>query len=81
MARIVGVHGVGKQRLGSNTLLKDWEPALTDELDRAAGGSKPAPDALAAFAGVTPAPRDSGKVGGNLHRPFSTVGASRCSAG
>ncbi|WP_438272610.1 IS110 family transposase [Streptomyces uncialis] len=27
------------------------------------------PDALAAFAGVAPAPRDSGKVNGNLHRP------------
>ncbi|WP_405710910.1 IS110 family transposase [Streptomyces xanthophaeus] len=27
------------------------------------------PDALAAFAGVAPAPRDSGKVSGNLHRP------------
>jgi transposase len=26
-------------------------------------------DALAAFAGVAPAPRDSGKVSGNLHRP------------
>ncbi|MCL8010266.1 hypothetical protein [Streptomyces sp. AS02] len=39
MARIVGVHGVGKQRLGGNTLLKDWEPALADGLDRA--GSSP----------------------------------------
>jgi transposase len=29
----------------------------------------PTPDRLAAFAGVTPAPRDSGKVTGNLHRP------------
>ncbi|MZE56030.1 transposase, partial [Streptomyces sp. SID5770] len=27
------------------------------------------PDRLAAFAGVTPAPRDSGKISGNLHRP------------
>ena len=27
------------------------------------------PDALAAFAGVAPAPHDSGKVSGNLHRP------------
>ncbi|MFI9276248.1 IS110 family transposase [Kitasatospora sp. NPDC052896] len=27
------------------------------------------PDALAAFAGVAPAPRDSGKVSGNLQRP------------
>ena len=37
MARIVGVHGVGKQRLGSHTLLKDWEPALADGLARADG--------------------------------------------
>ncbi|MFF4393998.1 IS110 family transposase [Streptomyces sp. NPDC001552] len=29
----------------------------------------PTPDRLAAFAGVSPAPRDSGKVSGNLHRP------------
>jgi transposase len=29
----------------------------------------PTPDRLAAFAGVAPAPHDSGKVGGNLHRP------------
>ncbi|MFG2548460.1 hypothetical protein [Streptomyces sp. NPDC048581] len=35
MARIVGVHGVGKQRLGSHTLRKEWEPALADGLDRA----------------------------------------------
>ena len=38
----------------------------------AIGGSLdtfPSPDRLAAFAGVTPAPRDSGKVSGNLHRP------------
>ncbi|MFF7166463.1 hypothetical protein ACFZBP_34675 [Streptomyces sp. NPDC008086] len=39
MARIVGVHGVGKQRLGGNTLLKDWEPALADGLDRVDGGA------------------------------------------
>ncbi|MFD7243564.1 hypothetical protein [Streptomyces massasporeus] len=45
MARIVGVHGVGKQRLGSKTLLKDWEPALADGLDRA-GGPQLAPDDL-----------------------------------
>ncbi|MFI9825830.1 transposase, partial [Streptomyces sp. NPDC052013] len=38
----------------------------------AVGGSLdafPTPDRLAAFAGVTPAPRDSGKISGNLHRP------------
>ncbi|MDF3143278.1 MULTISPECIES: hypothetical protein [unclassified Streptomyces] len=46
MARIVGVHGVGKQRLGSNTLLKDWEPALADGLDRAGYGARLAPDDL-----------------------------------
>ncbi|MFC8515576.1 hypothetical protein [Streptomyces sp. NPDC057257] len=45
MARIVGVHGVGKQRLGSNTLSKDWEPALADGLERA-GGPKIAPGDL-----------------------------------
>jgi transposase len=27
------------------------------------------PDALAAFAGMAPAPHDSGKRNGNLHRP------------
>ncbi|MEY9988175.1 transposase [Streptomyces sp. V4I8] len=38
----------------------------------AVGGSLeafPTPDRLAAFSGVAPAPRDSGKVSGNLHRP------------
>ncbi|MEU7058155.1 transposase [Streptomyces sp. NPDC046197] len=38
----------------------------------AVGGSLDAfasPDRLAAFPGVTPAPRDSGKISGNLHRP------------
>lgn len=29
----------------------------------------PTPDRLAAFAGMAPAPRDSGKTSGNLHRP------------
>ncbi|MFI6014018.1 hypothetical protein ACIBAG_35315 [Streptomyces sp. NPDC051243] len=46
MARIVGVHGVGKQRLGANTLLKDWEPALADGLDRADGALRLAPGDL-----------------------------------
>ncbi|GLW59319.1 hypothetical protein Kpho01_73290 [Kitasatospora phosalacinea] len=27
------------------------------------------PDRLAGFGGVAPAPRDSGKISGNLHRP------------
>ncbi|MGN9759746.1 hypothetical protein [Streptomyces sp. SD31] len=46
MARIVGVHGVGKQRLGGNTLLKDWKPALADGLDRAGRGTGLGPDDL-----------------------------------
>ncbi len=51
MARIVGVHGVGKQRLGSNTLLKDWEPALADGLDRADGPKPASGDLRMAFYG------------------------------
>ncbi|MFB7733688.1 IS110 family transposase [Streptomyces sp. NPDC056112] len=45
---------------------------LGAELLAATGGSMdafPTPDRLAAFAGVAPAPRDSGQVSGNLHRP------------
>jgi transposase len=47
-------------------------PVLGAEFLAAIGGSFDgfaSPDALAAFAGVAPAPRDSGKVSGNLHRP------------
>lgn len=51
MARIVGVHGVGKQRLGGNTLLKDWQPALADGLDRADGPGLAADDLRIAFYG------------------------------
>ncbi|MFJ7781096.1 transposase, partial [Streptomyces albidoflavus] len=32
-------------------------------------GAFAGPDRLASFAGVSPVPRDSGKVSGNLHRP------------
>ncbi|WP_431684166.1 IS110 family transposase [Kitasatospora sp. KL5] len=45
---------------------------LGAEFLAAVGGSLDSfasPDALAAFAGVAPAPRDSGKVSGNLRRP------------
>ncbi|WP_434597928.1 IS110 family transposase [Streptomyces sp. A5-4] len=45
---------------------------LGAEFLAAVGGSLDefaSPDALAAFAGVAPAPRDSGKVSGNHHRP------------
>ncbi|WP_461074906.1 lipase family protein [Streptomyces deserti] len=51
MARIVGVHGVGKQRLGAHTLLKDWEPALADGLDRADGPKLASGDLRMAFYG------------------------------
>ncbi|MER6527361.1 hypothetical protein [Streptomyces sp. NPDC001508] len=37
MARVVGVHGVGKQLLGEESLLKDWRPALLDGLRRVGG--------------------------------------------
>lgn len=46
MARIIGVHGVGKQRLGGNTLLNDWEPALADGLDRVGGDARLTPGDL-----------------------------------
>ncbi|MGW1564475.1 hypothetical protein ACWCQ1_49825 [Streptomyces sp. NPDC002144] len=35
MARVVAVHGIGKQRLGEKTLLQQWLPALNDGLTRA----------------------------------------------
>lgn len=35
MARVVAVHGVGKQMLGEDSLLKEWCPALQDGLRRA----------------------------------------------
>ena len=38
MASVVGVHGIGQQSAGPNTLYKNWFPALADGLE-AAGGS------------------------------------------
>ncbi|MFF6642281.1 hypothetical protein ACFY83_34305 [Streptomyces althioticus] len=38
MAHVVGVHGIGKQLLGEETLLREWRPALIDGLRRAGGG-------------------------------------------
>jgi transposase len=49
-------------------------PILGAEFLASVGGSLDdfaSPDALAAFAGVAPAPKDSGKVSGNLHRPMA----------
>lgn len=39
MARVVGVHGIGKQRLGEDTLRKEWQPAILDGLRRAGAGT------------------------------------------
>ncbi|MEE4420524.1 IS110 family transposase [Streptomyces bugieae] len=47
-------------------------PLLGAEFVAATGGDMApfgTPDRLAGFAGVAPAPRDSGKISGNLHRP------------
>ncbi|MEU5380615.1 IS110 family transposase [Streptomyces sp. NPDC005968] len=47
-------------------------PLLGAEFLAVTGGDMAAfdsPDRLAGFAGVAPAPRDSGKISGNLHRP------------
>lgn len=35
MARVVGIHGIGKQLLGEDTLRQQWLPALNDGLKRA----------------------------------------------
>lgn len=58
-ARITSVNGFG--------------PILGAQLLADTGGDLPAafgnPDRLAAYAGLAPVPRDSGRVRGNLHRP------------
>ncbi|MFF2502383.1 hypothetical protein ACFVTY_03170 [Streptomyces sp. NPDC058067] len=52
MARVVGVHGIGKQLLGEHTLLKEWQPALADGLRRAgADAAVPELDMAMAFYG------------------------------
>ncbi|MGX1886715.1 hypothetical protein [Streptomyces sp. NPDC055287] len=51
MARVVGVHGVGKQLLGEEGLLKDWQPALTDGLRRSGGPAFGTGDIVMAFYG------------------------------
>lgn len=52
MARVVGVHGIGKQGLGEESLLKDWRPAVLDGLRRAgAGGVVTGADVGMAFYG------------------------------
>jgi hypothetical protein len=51
MARLVGVHGVGKQVLGEQSLLRDWWPALGDGLTRADADLVLAGDVAMAFYG------------------------------
>ncbi|MEU0247329.1 hypothetical protein ABZ192_23965 [Streptomyces sp. NPDC006235] len=52
MARVVAVHGIGKQTLGEETLRKEWLPALNDGLTRASATVRLAePDVTMAFYG------------------------------
>jgi hypothetical protein len=51
MARIVCVHGVGKQLLGEQSLLRDWLPALADGLKRAGVDQVATGDVAMAFYG------------------------------
>ncbi|MEU9546215.1 hypothetical protein [Streptomyces mirabilis] len=52
MARVVAVHGIGKQTLGEETLCRQWLPALNDGLTRADGGVRlSASDVSVAFYG------------------------------
>src|SRR5689334_3060075 len=62
--RLVGVHGVGKQRLGRHRLLSIWGPALADGLERAAGRPvAPADLDLAFYGDVFLPPVSSGGKG------------------
>jgi predicted alpha/beta hydrolase family esterase len=40
-ADVVGVHGISQQQSGRHQLLKAWQPALADGVDRATGGDGP----------------------------------------
>jgi hypothetical protein len=52
MARVVAVHGIGKQTLGEETLRKEWLPALNDGLVHAGAADRLAePDVTIAFYG------------------------------
>ncbi|MFE3169278.1 transposase [Streptomyces sp. NPDC059224] len=57
---VLSVSGIG------TTLGAEFPAAVGGSLDES-----DSPDALAAFAGVAPAPPDSGKICGNLHRPLA----------
>jgi hypothetical protein len=66
MAKIVGVHGVGHQFAGENTLLAQWLPALKDGLARA--GHQLASDADFGFAFYGDLFRPAGK--GAMDPPY-----------
>jgi len=51
VARIVCVHGVGKQALGEQSLLRDWRPAINDGMTRAGNDLTAAQDLAMAFYG------------------------------
>jgi hypothetical protein len=51
MAKIVIVHGVGKQFMGEETILRDWLPAMRDGLTRAGHKGLDDPDVKCAFYG------------------------------
>ncbi|GHH22376.1 hypothetical protein GCM10017674_78050 [Streptomyces gardneri] len=52
VGRVVAVHGIGKQLLGEDSLLREWRPALTDGLRRAEAKSAAADlDVVMAFYG------------------------------
>ncbi|MEE1810306.1 hypothetical protein [Streptomyces sp. BE133] len=51
MTRVVGVHGVGKQLMGSEMLRSDWFPALSDGLRHAGRQAVPRSDFTMAFYG------------------------------
>jgi hypothetical protein len=51
VATVVGAHGVGKQFMGEDSLLKDWLPSIRDGLRRAGGPSLDAGAVAMAFYG------------------------------
>ncbi|MEU2514476.1 hypothetical protein [Streptomyces syringium] len=51
MALVLTVHGVGKQLLGEESLLKEWRPALVDGLRRAGGPELSPQDVAMGFYG------------------------------
>lgn len=62
MAKIVGVHGVGQQFKGENTLLSSWLPALKDGLTRAGHRLGADADFACAFYGAMFRPPGKGAV-------------------